>query len=226
MSYNPNLINQEVRGWDNGEFFGQWQTDKIIKSYFPENYKGVCVEVGAADGIKGSNSLYFEQKNWDVLCIEPNPIHFSSLEKHRKNVIRYGCGNKEGTFPLTVFVVGENNITTSLTSLNPDERLVESHKDLINDTYQVDVNVQTLSWILDNETKGTIFENKTKIDFISIDTEGTEIDVLKGFDFDKYDVTLFVVENNYNDSDIFNFMETKGYVRDQRYKINDFFIRK
>ena len=30
------------------------------------------------------------------------------------------------------------------------------------------------------------FENKTKIDFISIDTEGTEIDVLNGFDFDKY----------------------------------------
>ena len=67
MSYNPNLINQEVRGWDNGEFFGQWQTDKIIKSYFPENYKGVCVEVGAADGIKGSNSLYFEQRNWGFM---------------------------------------------------------------------------------------------------------------------------------------------------------------
>ena len=79
-----------------------------------------------------------------------------------------------------------------------------------------------LDWIIEE-----VFEETyPTIDFITIDTEGTEIDVLKGFDFDKYDVTLFVVENNYNDSDIFNFMETKGYVRDQRYKINDFFIRK
>jgi hypothetical protein len=72
----------------------------------------------------------------------------------------------------------------------------------------------------------TPLHNQTKIDFISVDTEGTEIDVLKGFDFEKFDVKLFVVENNYEDSDIEEFMLTKGYVKDQRYKINEFYIKK
>ena len=76
-----------------------------------------------------------------------------------------------------------------------------------------------------NEVTSTFFENKRNIDFISIDTEGTEIDVLKGFDFDYYDVKLFVVENNYEDQNIEDYMKTKGYKKDQRYKINDFYIK-
>ena len=120
---------------------------------------------------------------------------------------------------LTVFDVGERNIMSSLTSLKPDERLVEAHEHIINESYKVEVEVETLPNILE------IAGYPTKIDFISVDTEGTELDVLKGFDFDKYDVTLFVVENNYDDKEIGDYMLSKGYVRDQRYKINDFYIR-
>jgi FkbM family methyltransferase len=226
MEYNVDKINQELKGWDGGEYYGQWETDKVIESYFDNGYKGTCIEVGAANGFKGSNTLYFEERGWNTLCIEPNTEHTESLEKYRKLVRYYACSDKKGTFPLTVYRVGEKNIMSSLTSLNPDDRLVEAHKDIINEKFIINVKVETLPWILENTVNDTTFNGVTNIDFISIDTEGTELDVLKGFDFDKYSVKLFVVENNYDDPEIGSFMESKGFIRDKRYKINDFYIKK
>lgn len=217
--YDVNKNNSELKGWDGGKYFGQWETDKIIESYFINQKKGICVEVGAANGIKGSNTLYFEHLGWEALCIEPNPKQFDSLEEHRKNVAHYAVSDKVGKMELTVFDVGDNNIMSSLTSLKPDERLVKSHSHIINESYNVEVEVETLPNILE------IYSFPNQIDFISIDTEGTELDVLKGVDFDKYHVKLFVVENNYNDSNIEDFMKSKGYKKDQRYKINDFYIK-
>ena len=223
--YSVNQINKELTGWNNGKYYGQWETDKIIESYFSKEHKGICIEVGAANGVKGSNTLYFEEKGWDVLCIEPNTEHSESLEKYRKLVRYFACGNETGTFPLTIFRVGKNNITSSLTSLDPDKRLIEDHIDLINEKYELEVKVETLSNIIENEVKGTLFESIREIDFISIDTEGTELNVLEGLDFSLYHVTLLVVENNYNDKEIEDFMMSKGYRKDRRYKINDFYVK-
>jgi len=49
---------------------------------------------------------------------------------------------------------------------------------------------------------------------------------MKGFDVTKYNVKLFVIENNYNDKDIEKYMYKIGYIKDMRYKINDFYIKK
>ena len=218
IAYDINKNNAELKGWDGGKYFGQWETDRIIETYFEKGYIGDCVEVGAANGIKGSNTLYFESLGWNALCIEPNPKQFNSLARHRKSVAHYAVSDKAGKKDLTIFDVGENNIMSSLTSLKPDERLVEAHKHIINKSYKFEVNVETLSTVLE------MFNSPTKIDFITVDTEGTEIDVLKGFDFNMFDVTLFVIENNYNDDNIEELMTTKGYKKDKRYKINDFYI--
>ena len=127
---------------------------------------------------------------------------------------------------LTVFDVGEKHIMSSLSSLTPDERLVKDHSHLINDEYMMNVNVRTLSWILENEVSDTSFEGIYDIDFVSIDTEGTELDVIRGFDVSKYSVKLFVIENNYEDKSIEIYMNSIGYIKDKRYKINDFYIRR
>ena len=167
----------------------------------------------------------FEDIGWDALCIEPNIEHKESLTAHRKFVRYYACGKENKELPLHIFRVGKDDITSSLTSLSPDERLVEDHKEIINDSYKVDVKVRTLNWILENETSDTPFENVVDIDFISIDTEGTELDVIKGLDFDKYSVKLLIIENNYNDDNIEEYMNLMGYKKDKRYKINDFYIK-
>ena len=42
-------------------YYGQFSTDVLIELYFQNKLKGNCVEVGVANGIKGSNTLYFEK---------------------------------------------------------------------------------------------------------------------------------------------------------------------
>ena len=79
--------------------------------------------------------------------------------------------------------------------------------------------------ILENEVSSTPFDNIKKIDFISVDTEGTELEVMEGLDLHKYDVKLLVIENNYNDISIEKYMNSQGYKKDQRYKVNDFYIK-
>ena len=224
--YNIEKNIKDQKKYSNSLYYGQWETDKIIESYFDINVKGVCIEVGAANGIRGSNTKYFEDNKWGGLCIEPNLEHKESLESSRNLVRYFACGNENKDEYLHIFRVGDKNIASSLTSLIPDERLVNDHEHLINDNYKVQVPVRTLDWILKKEVTNTSFESITDIDFISIDTEGTELDVMKGFDVTKYNVKLFVIENNYNDKDIEKYMYKIGYIKDMRYKINDFYIKK
>lgn len=223
--YDVTKNNKEIQNYKDSAYYGQWETDKIIESYFDNNSVGKCIEVGAADGIRGSNTKYFEDNGWDVLCIEPNLEHKESLDSCRKLVKYYACGKENIESSLHIFRVGKNNIASSLTSLKPDKRLVDDHREIINDSYEVEVKVRTLDWILENETSNTSFTGVTNIDFISIDTEGTELDVIKGLDFNKYSVKLFIIENNYNDDNIEEYMNLVGYKKDRRYKINDFYIK-
>jgi FkbM family methyltransferase len=225
-NYSVDDINKELKGWDGGDFYGQWQTDKIIESYFDKDYIGTCIEVGAADGVKGSNTYYFEKKGWKVLCIEPNPKYKNNIEKYRKLIRYFACGAESKKTEMTIFEVGEKNIMSSLSSISPDQRLVNDHINIINKSYKIEVQQSTLNNILENEVLDTEFEEIEEIDFISIDTEGTEIEVLKGIDFNKYKIKLLVVENNYNDSIIEDYLREFGYVKQERYKINDFYLKK
>jgi hypothetical protein len=77
-----------------------------------------------------------------------------------------------------------------------------------------------LDWCIENHFRHPI------IDFITIDTEGTELDVLKSFDVNKYNIKLLVVENNFNDPYVENYLADKMWVKDKRIEVNDFYIRK
>ena len=69
-------------------FYGQHGEDIYIRSLFPDyNYKGVCIEVGAYDGISLSNTYHFEQNGWKCLCIEPIEISFNKCKKIRKECV-------------------------------------------------------------------------------------------------------------------------------------------
>jgi FkbM family methyltransferase len=198
-------------------YYGQWDTDKVIETYFPDQNTGVCVEVGAYDGIKGSNTKHFEDKGWDALCIEPNPNVWERLIKNRPKSIccSDACSDSEGTAMLEVFDFS-SGIQSSLTSLNTDERLIEQYVDAIENRTKVKVSTNKLSVLLR-------YYYLMNIDFISIDTEGTELDVLKGMDFANRP-KLLVIENNYDDPEITEYLDEFGYRHDQRYKVNDFYV--
>ena len=202
------------------KYYGQFETDKIIETYFPDNTSGTCIEVGAADGIKGSNTLYFEKIGWVAVCIEPIPEYAALCRQRRFMTIECACGEHESSSePFNVINIGEHEILSSLSSLDTDKRLYETHGHLINKTTPINVEVKALEKIIDSVRP--LFP---PIDFISIDTEGTELSVLKGINLDKNKIPLLVVENNFNDKEHYEYLKQFGYTLDQRYKINDFYI--
>lgn len=207
-------------------WYGQFETDRIIAEYFEGVEVGFAVEVGAYDGIKGSNSKYFEDIGWDCLCIEPNPYIFKELigddnydepTSGNRNCVclNVACGNKKGVAKLQICKL-KSGIQSSLTSLDPDYRLIQEYGHDIVEWEDIEVEVDTLTNILSG--MGTP-------DFISIDTEGTELDVLHGLDLLQYRVKLLVVENNYQDNDIRQYLKDYGYHLHRRYKINDFYVK-
>ena len=52
-------------------YYGQHYEDVFIETLFPGKNNGVCVDVGAYDGVNMSNTYYFEKKGWKCVCIEP-----------------------------------------------------------------------------------------------------------------------------------------------------------
>jgi FkbM family methyltransferase len=201
------------------EYYGQFETDKLIEMYCP-GHCGFCVEVGAGDGVRGSNTAHFERnKGWRALCIEPNNELFETCRKLRPLTLRCACGETERIDTLAVYDIGERKIQTSCSSLRPDTRLVDQHRRLINNTWDQPVRVFKLDTLL------RLAGFPVEINFISIDTEGTELEVLKGLSLDKWKIRLLVVENNFNDTDVEEYLHDFGYVKDARYKINDFYLK-
>lgn len=197
------------------KYYGQFDTDKVIESYFPGQKTGRCIEVGAYDGIKGSNSKYFEDLGWETICIEPNPFIFPALWENRNGrCLNIAVDCFDGIRPFNVYDF-KSGIQSSLSSLKTDPRLIEDYGDAIEKTTPVEVAVFQLGVIIP----------LSYIDFISIDTEGTEMNVLMGCQLHRQKPKLLVVENNYADEVMRSYLRQYGYKLDQRYKVNDFYLR-
>jgi len=200
-------------------YFGQHSEDIYLDALFPGKKDGICVDVGAYDGIGGSNTYHFELKGWKCLCVEPIPSVFEKCKNIRKECFNCCIGEKDEESKLfTVFELTGNNLS-AISSLQPDERLIESHKHLIENIIKCNVKVRSLTSLLD-EVNFPI-----DIDFVSIDTENTELDVLKGFDLNKYNVKVFVIENNFDEPFIEEYLKTYNYKKINRIAVNDFYIK-
>ena len=112
-----------------------------------------------------------------------------------------------------------NDNLSAISGLEPDERLIQSHSHLITDRQICKVKVRSLTSLLDE------LNYPTNIDFISIDTENTELDVLKGIDFTKYNIKALVIENNFNEPACADYLQQFGYKKINRIAVNDFFIK-
>lgn len=200
-------------------YHGQRHEDAIIEQYFPNGYIGGCIDVGATDGVYINNTLHFEENGWYALCIEPNPQYYNQLERNRNVTLNVAVSDYNEDFGTFTLVNLDGN-EEAISALKLDDRLLKAHSHFNIIIRPISCDIRTLDYCIEHYYK------YDKIDFLSIDTEGTELDVLKGFDINKWQPRLIMVENNYNDSDIEEYLIQFGYVKDQRIEINDFYIKK
>lgn len=189
------------------QFFSQVGQDRFLfENFFYGNRDGVFVDVGAYDGEKFNNTLFFERfMGWRGLCIEPEPSAFAKLVARRKAICQQVC---------VADFVGEDEFTEAEVSI--DERVLSRRtqyfdpphlwrlQSLATSTETHKVPVTTLSSLLD-------VHNLRNVDYCSIDTEGSEFNILSGLDFDKFSISMFTIENSNDNERIPNLMAAKGY---------------
>jgi len=207
----------------NNMSYGQFNEDSFILSQYTQSF-GYAIEVGGADGINGSPTKCLEDKGWKTLLIEPNNELVREAKKHRPYVYQCAAGDENiDDVGMTIYTLKGGN-ETAVSGLKPDVKLIEQHQHLIEDQRLELVNKRTLNSLI-NKWEFDLGETITNIDFVSIDTEGTELDVMKGFDIQKYQPKIIALENNFEDMGYRRAMFGYGYILYERIGVNDYYIR-
>lgn len=169
--------------------------------------KGFFIEIGAANGIHLSNTYLLENKfDWDGIVVEPAKIWRDEIIKNRACAISYDCIYSESGLKVEFLETTKPEFSTvNIDSKSKD--IHEGYRQKNNKKYEL----RTTSF-KDFSTK---YEVPKKIDFLSIDTEGTELEILKSINFEDFDIKIITVEHNFTKKreSIFNYLIGFGYQR-------------
>jgi FkbM family methyltransferase len=187
--------------------FSQWQQECFALWATHCKRGGVFVEFGAADWVTNSNTHMLESDyGWTGVLIEPLPWAFEELSRRRPRAVRLQAAvdPQYSSHPAPVQIATAGQFSSIVASKSSDKLANK-----ISGRRLIKVNSVNL-----NEYIGKIIPEK-KIDFMSIDVEGPEIDIIGGFDFDHIDVQCLTVEVNDRHTDaarISQLMKAKGYM--------------
>jgi hypothetical protein len=180
--------------------------DLEVVRFYKNKQNGFFVEVGASDGLEFSNTHLLEsQYNWKGVCFEPIPARFEQLLKNRVNSTCYNeAVYSESGLTLTFDI---SHVYDLLSGISDH---IDAHKPKV-DSSKTTIQVQTISLLeaLDRANAPSFIE------YMSLDTEGSEFEILSTFNFEKYTFGLIDVEHNFIEprrTDIRNLLLSKGYV--------------
>jgi FkbM family methyltransferase len=205
---------------DNVISYSQWGEDRLVWEYFGRKPRGFFAEIGANDPQTGSQTFLLEQNGWEGLLVEPQPDCCKRLRalRPKSKVIQAACGapGQRGTADFHVASAD------SRSSLKKDTR-----DKSVQFTGVSKVEVMTLNEILEQA-------GSPALDFLSIDVEGAELEVLQGLDLRRHRPALIVVEDYVFTLKVHRHLAGSGYKivkrtgsnnwyvpRDQRFPFND-----
>jgi len=166
---------------------------------------GYFVEFGATNGFDLSNTYMLEKEfNWNGILAEPAIVWHPDLVANRSSHISFDCVWSSSNQSIEFNQAGEAELSTidSFTDL-------DRHAGARANGQRYRVNTISLNDLLAK------FNAPTNIDYLSIDTEGSEFEILNAFDFNKYNIKVITCEHNYTSmrESIYELLTSKGYVR-------------
>ena len=177
--------------------------DYKLDNLFGKKENGYYIELGGNDGLTQSNTAFFEfSRKWKGILIEPSFNAYSQCVKNRPSSIVFNCACVSTEYT-SATIVGDFN--GHLMSSVEGKRL--------GSTSLVDISARTLSSILDE-----VGITDQKIDLLSLDTEGYELNILKGLNLNKWRPNYMLIEVYNKDYD-----ELKKYLEDQGYALHSNF---
>ncbi len=200
----------------------QHHQDCFVEGFLNHVRKGLCVEIGASDGLVLSNSFFLERAlGWKCLLIEGCPKFWEKLAQNRpQSLIETICiSSEEGEMD---FMLGGADLLLS----GIKKHFTRQHlkrKDFGERNKTNILRVPSLRF-------ETVFKkhNITHIDYLSLDTENGEFDCLKSIDFNAVHISLLGVEISYHEKQfepIYKLLASHGYKYVRRIEEDCFFYK-
>lgn len=181
----------------------------IYRSFFEnrKHYKGFYIDVGAHHPYRYSNTVHFYQNGWCGINVEPTPgaIRLFNLFRKRDINLNIGIDIEPGVLPFYCF---------NEPALNSFDKKIAENKAVTTKyriTNVIEIRTLPLSQILDRH-----LPLGQKIDFLNIDAEGFDLQVLKSNDWTRYIPLFIMVEvgitlDNLTGSEIYNYLTARDY---------------
>ncbi|HXW41110.1 MAG TPA: FkbM family methyltransferase [Xanthobacteraceae bacterium] len=187
-----------------------WQVEDRLKAeFFGARHGGFFVEVGANEPQRGSQTWQFEQAGWSGVLVEPQPELAERLRRTRRaQVVAAACSSPNNAGgEMTLHVLGPHS------SLKPELAVTGVQPEA-----EIKVRVRTLDDIL--EQSGA----PAPIDFVSIDVEGHEPEVLSGFNLTRWRPRLLLVEDHVATLATHRLLTRAGYRLIRRTGLNGWYV--
>ncbi|MEX0950745.1 MAG: FkbM family methyltransferase [Gammaproteobacteria bacterium] len=179
-----------------GFFSSDGQDRYIAETVFKNRRNGIFVDIGANDGVTLSNTCYLERElGWQGIAIEPLPETYAKLRGQRQCFTLNACITDYDGEAGFLDISGRAEMLSGLIDKYDPRHVRRIHKSLKRlggEKKEIRVKCLTLASALHQYG----FEN---IDYLSVDTEGGELDIIRSIDFNAIPVTAISVENNYFD---------------------------
>lgn len=195
----------------------QFGEDRILESIFAGREHGRCAEVGAYDGRTGSTTLLFERKGWDCLLVEPIASCVQQIRSHRRAVVEH-CAASSAEGETTLFVAD------GVEQMSTVERDRGHHRwigEVGGRVHPITVRTARLDDLLDAA-------GFPRLEFLTIDVEGHELEVLRGLTLGRFRPRVVIVEDNagLRASAVARHMKRHGYVNFKRTGVNDWYAHR
>ncbi len=192
-------------------WYSQEGEDAIIQTYFEDigmKRKGFYVDIGAHHPIRFSNTHLLYKSGWKGLNFEPNVSSGRAFKlfRRRDKTVHIGIGNEECEKDFYVF---DEPAINSFDKAVSEDRDKESPYKLIK---VIKIPIMRLETALDK-----YLPKNQKIDLMSIDVEGLDLEVMKSNNWEKYKPNMLLVEDldfdfeNLQSSEVWNFLKKQDY---------------
>lgn len=188
--------------------YSQYNQDDWVLLKFPIS-NGFFLDVGCSSGINFSNTLKLEERGWTGIAIDPFPTGFEK----RKNTVVEKC-----------VVYSKSDVDVEFVNagmLSGIVNHIDKNRVKLQDRKTTWFKTTTLESILDKHSVPNY------IHYLSMDTEGSEYEILSTFNFDKYKFGCISIEHNYiqdNRKNIRCLLEKNGYEFEKVNRCDDFYV--
>jgi FkbM family methyltransferase len=182
-------------------YHSQLGQDLFVLETLNQKKNGFFIEIGAGNGKHLSNTYLLEKEyNWDGILVEPNKSSFKACTnlRHCRVINKLILNSEVATVLFHEKRIGEFSFSEGYGNKNSNDVI---------DSYEIES--------IKFEEIFRDFSIIPDIDFLSIDTEGSEVEILSSINFSKYRPNIICIEHNYVKSNrvyIKNFLKSKGYI--------------